>query len=99
MWSSTAARMPPSACSRLRRNNVGKGEQAKGPDLSWRTLPVIERITHALVHGNDEYVTQDTEEAHQQFARPIQVIEGPLMDGMNVVGDLFGAGKMFCHRW
>ena len=74
---------------------AGKGEQAKGPDLSWRTLPVTERITHALVHGNDEYVTQDTEEARQQFARPIQVIEGPLMDGMNVVGDLFGAGKMF----
>src|SRR3990172_7342839 len=74
---------------------AGKGEQAKGPDLSWRTLPVTERITHALVHGNDEYVTQDTEEARQQFARPIQVIEGPLMDGMNVVCDLFGAGKMF----
>jgi 5-methyltetrahydrofolate--homocysteine methyltransferase len=74
---------------------AGKGEQAKGPDLSWRTLPVTERITHALVHGNDEYVTQDTEEARLQFARPIQVIEGPLMDGMNVVGDLFGAGKMF----
>jgi 5-methyltetrahydrofolate--homocysteine methyltransferase len=74
---------------------AGKGEQAKGPDLSWRTLPVTERITHALVHGNDEFVTQDTEEARLQFARPIQVIEGPLMDGMNVVGDLFGAGKMF----
>jgi len=74
---------------------AGKGEQAKGPDLSWRTLPVTERITHALVHGNDEYVMQDTEEARLQFARPIQVIEGPLMDGMNVVGDLFGAGKMF----
>jgi 5-methyltetrahydrofolate--homocysteine methyltransferase len=74
---------------------AGQGEQAKGPDLSWRTLPVTERITHALVHGNDEYVEQDTEEARQKFARPIQVIEGPLMDGMNVVGDLFGAGKMF----
>ena len=74
---------------------AGQGEQAKGPDLSWRTLPVAERIAHALVHGNDEYVTQDTEEARLQFAHPIQVIEGPLMDGMNIVGDLFGAGKMF----
>ncbi len=74
---------------------AGQGEQARGPDLSWRTLPVSERITHALVHGNDEYIEADTEEARRQFARPIQVIEGPLMDGMNVVGDLFGAGKMF----
>jgi 5-methyltetrahydrofolate--homocysteine methyltransferase len=74
---------------------AGKGEQAKGPDMSWREAPVTERIIHALVHGNDEYVEPDTEEARQQVARPIQVIEGPLMDGMNVVGDLFGAGKMF----
>jgi 5-methyltetrahydrofolate--homocysteine methyltransferase len=74
---------------------AGKGEQSKGPDLAWRSLPVAERISHALVHGIDEYVEQDTEEARRQFERPIQVIEGPLMDGMNVVGDLFGAGKMF----
>jgi 5-methyltetrahydrofolate--homocysteine methyltransferase len=74
---------------------AGKGETAKGPDLAWREKPVAERISHALVHGIDEFITQDTEEARQQFARPIEVIEGPLMSGMNVVGDLFGAGKMF----
>ncbi|MBI3571723.1 MAG: methionine synthase [Gammaproteobacteria bacterium] len=74
---------------------AGKGEQAKGPDLTWREKPVAERITHALVHGIDEFITQDTEEARKQCARPIEVIEGPLMNGMNVVGDLFGAGKMF----
>ncbi|HYA37536.1 MAG TPA: methionine synthase [Candidatus Methylomirabilis sp.] len=74
---------------------AGKGEAAKGTDLAWRTLPVTERLTHALVHGIDEFITADTEEARRYFERPIQVIEGPLMDGMNVVGDLFGAGKMF----
>jgi 5-methyltetrahydrofolate--homocysteine methyltransferase len=74
---------------------AGKGEAAKGADLAWRALPVTERLTHALVHGIDEYIEPDTEEARRHFARPIQVIEGPLMDGMNVVGDLFGAGKMF----
>ena len=74
---------------------AGEGGKAKVEDLSWRGTPVTERLTHALVHGIDEYVENDTEEARQQFARPIQVIEGPLMDGMNVVGDLFGAGKMF----
>jgi len=74
---------------------AGKGEAAKGPDLAWRDKPVTDRISHALVHGIDEFIEHDTEEARQQFARPIEVIEGPLMAGMNVVGDLFGAGKMF----
>ena len=64
-------------------------------DLAWRDKPVGERLTHALVQGISEYVVEDTEEARQQCTRPIEVIEGPLMDGMNVVGDLFGAGKMF----
>ncbi|MDO8703590.1 MAG: methionine synthase [Sulfuricaulis sp.] len=73
----------------------GEGGKTKTQDRAWRELPVTERLTHALVHGIDEFVVPDTEEARQQFARPIQVIEGPLMDGMNVVGDLFGAGKMF----
>ncbi len=63
--------------------------------LAWRDAPVAERIRHALVEGIADYVVEDTEEARQLFARPIEVIEGPLMDGMNVVGDLFGAGKMF----
>jgi 5-methyltetrahydrofolate--homocysteine methyltransferase len=74
---------------------AGKGETAKGPDLAWREKPVAERISHALVHGIDEFIERDTEEARKQFVRPIEVIEGPLMAGMNVVGDLFGAGKMF----
>ncbi len=64
-------------------------------DLAWRNASVGERLTHALVRGITTFVVEDTEEARQQFERPIQVIEGPLMDGMNVVGDLFGAGKMF----
>ena len=64
-------------------------------DLAWRDNPVGERLTHALVQGISEYVQEDTEEARQQCTRPIEVIEGPLMDGMNVVGDLFGSGKMF----
>jgi len=69
--------------------------QARAEDLSWRGLPVNERLAHALVHGIDAYVEEDTEEARLQAARPLDVIEGPLMDGMNIVGDLFGAGKMF----
>ncbi len=62
---------------------------------AWREAPVRERLSHALVHGIDQYVVEDTEEARQLSPRPLDVIEGPLMDGMNVVGDLFGAGKMF----
>jgi len=73
----------------------GDGTQAKKEDLEWRKLPVARRLEHALVKGIDTYVEADVEEARQQFARPIEVIEGPLMDGMNVVGDLFGDGKMF----
>ncbi len=63
--------------------------------LQWRSLPVAQRLTHALVHGIDEFVVEDTEEARQSVDRPLSVIEGPLMAGMNVVGDLFGAGKLF----
>src|SRR6185437_15310761 len=72
----------------------GKSE-AKGPDLAWRDGTVGERITHALVNGVTDYIEADTEEARAAAARPLPVIEGPLMDGMNVVGDLFGSGKMF----
>ncbi|WP_199509633.1 methionine synthase [Nucisporomicrobium flavum] len=64
-------------------------------DLSWREAPVAERLQHALVHGIVDFVEEDTEEARQLLPRPLDVIEGPLMDGMKVVGDLFGAGKMF----
>src|SRR5204863_1839147 len=64
-------------------------------DLAWRSGTVEERLSHALVKGITTHIIDDTEEARQNYARPIQVIEGPLMAGMNVVGDLFGAGKMF----
>lgn len=73
----------------------GKKGESKAEDLAWRGKPVRERLAHALVHGIDAFVEEDTEEARQQATRPLDVIEGPLMDGMNVVGDLFGAGKMF----
>ena len=69
--------------------------QRKQTAEDWRGWPVDRRLEHALVHGIDQYVVDDTEEARQSAARPLDVIEGPLMDGMNVVGDLFGAGKMF----
>jgi len=71
-----------------------KGEK-KVEDLVWREKPVRERLSHSLVHGIDQYIEADTEEARAQATRPLDVIEGALMDGMNVVGDLFGAGKMF----
>jgi 5-methyltetrahydrofolate--homocysteine methyltransferase len=73
----------------------GGKSQAKGPDLAWREGAIGARITHALVHGITEFIEADTEEARQAAVRPLHVIEGPLMDGMNVVGDLFGSGKMF----
>ncbi|MEQ1569265.1 MAG: methionine synthase [Myxococcota bacterium] len=72
----------------------GKAREAKA-DAAWRDLPVGERLAHALVHGIADHVDQDTAEALAALGRPISVIEGPLMAGMNVVGDLFGAGKMF----
>ncbi|TJZ77582.1 methionine synthase [Chitiniphilus eburneus] len=73
----------------------GDANQAKAEDLSWRQGTLQERITHALVKGITTYIVEDTEEARQAAERPIHVIEGPLMTGMNHVGDLFGAGKMF----
>jgi len=77
-------------------DNVKSGlSRDSGPDLSWRTLPVIKRIEYALVKGINQYIIEDTEEARLQIAHPVDVIEGPLMAGMNVVGDLFGEGKMF----
>ncbi|GAA2625170.1 methionine synthase [Paractinoplanes durhamensis] len=73
---------------------TGKGKQRE-VDLSWREAPVGERLSYALVHGIVDFIEADTEEARQQLPRPLEVIEGPLMDGMKVVGDLFGSGKMF----
>ncbi|QYK02054.1 methionine synthase [Shewanella psychrotolerans] len=74
----------------------GDGSQvAKKEDLEWRSWEVSKRLAHALVKGITDFIDEDTEEARQQATRPLDVIEGPLMDGMNVVGDLFGSGKMF----
>ncbi len=73
-----------------------KGRKAdRAEDLAWRQLPVRERLVHALVEGIDAFIVEDTEAARTELGRPIAVIEGPLMDGMNVVGDLFGSGRMF----
>ena len=73
----------------------GEGAPNREVDLSWREKPVEERLVHALVHGIGTFIEQDTEEARVKSKRPLDVIEGPLMAGMNVVGDLFGSGKMF----
>ena len=73
----------------------GKSAADEKAEEEWRGWPVVRRLEHALVKGIDAHVVADTEEARQHFQRPIEVIEGPLMDGMNVVGDLFGSGKMF----
>ncbi|HEY5803010.1 MAG TPA: dihydropteroate synthase, partial [Lysobacter sp.] len=73
----------------------GKKGEKRVEDLAWRERPVRERLSHSLVHGIDLYIETDTEEARLLTSRPLDVIEGALMDGMNVVGDLFGAGKMF----
>ena len=77
-----------------RYRSTGGGE-ARVEDLSWREQSVEKRLAHALVKGITTWIVEDAEEARQKFDRPIQVIEGPLMDGMNIVGDLFGDGKMF----
>ncbi len=71
-----------------------KGKEEK-KDETWRSTSVEERLKHALVNGITDYIDVDTEEARQKYPKPLDVIEGPLMDGMNVVGDLFGSGKMF----
>ncbi|MEO1254517.1 MAG: vitamin B12 dependent-methionine synthase activation domain-containing protein, partial [Bacteroidota bacterium] len=75
-------------------NVKGEGRK-KVEDLSWREKSVEERLSHALIKGIVDYIDEDTEEARQQYQSPLKVIEGPLMDGMNIVGDLFGSGKMF----
>ncbi|HEU0112455.1 MAG TPA: methionine synthase [Flavisolibacter sp.] len=73
----------------------GKGKEEEKKDESWRTTSVEERLKHALVNGITDYIDGDTEEARQKYPKPLDVIEGPLMAGMDVVGDLFGSGKMF----
>ena len=74
---------------------VSASRKGQAPDLSWREQSVAKRLSHALVGGINEFIEEDVEEARLQAAHPIEVIEGPLMDGMNVVGDLFGSGQMF----
>src|SRR4029077_14269313 len=73
----------------------GKERKAHEQDLAWRERPVEKRLAHALVHGITDFIETDVEDARKVAARPLDVIEGPLMAGMNVVGDLFGDGKMF----
>jgi 5-methyltetrahydrofolate--homocysteine methyltransferase len=78
----------------LAENVKGAGTKRER-DLAWREAPVGKRLEHALVHGIVDFIEADTEEARQQVSRPLEVIEGPLMDGMRIVGDLFGSGRMF----
>jgi len=87
----------PDATERLVQfaENVKGAGKKREIDLSWRNAPVEQRLSHALVTGTVDFIAADTEEARKKYARPLEVIEGPLMDGMKIVGDLFGAGKMF----
>jgi 5-methyltetrahydrofolate--homocysteine methyltransferase len=88
----------PDATERLleiAERHKGAGERSSEADVAWREWPVAKRLEHALVQGITEWIEADTEAARQELGRPLAVIEGPLMAGMNVVGDLFGAGKMF----
>ena len=79
----------------LAEHHRGQGMEKKEADLAWREWPVEKRLSHALVHGITDFIEADVEEARHKAPRPLAVIEGPLMDGMNVVGDLFGSGRMF----
>ncbi|HUI13082.1 MAG TPA: methionine synthase [Xanthobacteraceae bacterium] len=79
----------------LAERHRGHGKEKKEADLAWREWPVEKRLSHALVHGITDFIETDVEEARRKLPRPLAVIEGPLMDGMNVVGDLFGSGRMF----
>jgi len=79
----------------LAERQRGHGKERKEADLSWREWPVEKRLAHALVHGITDFIEADVEEARRKLPRPLAVIEGPLMDGMNIVGDLFGSGRMF----
>ncbi|HTE77023.1 MAG TPA: methionine synthase [Xanthobacteraceae bacterium] len=79
----------------LAERHRGQGKEKKEADLSWREWPVEKRLAHALVHGITDFIEADVEEARRTLPRPLAVIEGPLMDGMNIVGDLFGSGRMF----
>ena len=96
-WCSTAGRTRPSGCSRSPRRCAAASERRRrgGRDLAWREAPVAERLRHALIEGISDFIVEDTEEARAAAVRPLDVIEGPLMAGMDAVGDLFGSGRMF----
>ena len=85
----------PSGCLRSPNSTAATAREKKEADLAWREWPVEKRLAHALVHGITDFIAADVEEARKKAPRPLAVIEGPLMDGMNVVGDLFGSGRMF----
>ena len=95
IWFSTGGKMPPNGCLPSLRPTPARAAEGTGVRSAWREGESGERLSHALVHGITEYIIEDTEGARLAATRPIEVIEGPLMDGMNVVGDLFGEGKMF----
>lgn len=86
---------PTEFLTELAEHYRGDGQEVKKADDEWRKFDVVKRLEHALVKGITTFIDEDTEQARQQASKPLDVIEGPLMDGMNVVGDLFGAGKMF----
>ena len=94
-WCSTAALTRPNGSWHSPQRHRGHGREKKEADLSWREWPVEKRLSHALVHGITDFIEADVEEARHNAPRPLAVIEGPLMDGMNMVGDLFGSGRMF----
>ena len=87
--------MRPNGCSPLRSASTGRATRRRRPTSAWREEPVDKRLAHALVHGITDFIAEDVEEARLAAKRPLDVIEGPLMAGMNVVGDLFGSGRMF----
>ena len=93
-----AAESPPGrhrAPAGVRANGREARRRPRSREDAWRSGTVEERLSHALVQGITEFIAADVEEARQKYAKPLHIIEGPLMDGMNVVGDLFGSGKMF----
>ncbi len=87
--------MPPSACSRWPSKFSGASETSQQDQLKWREQPLAGRLAHALVNGITDFIDEDIAEALKAYPKPLAIIEGPLMDGMNVVGELFGSGKMF----
>ena len=95
MCCSIAAPIPPSVCSISRPDRRRQARRTAAREGAWRSGTVEERLSHSLVHGITEFIPVDVEEARQKYEKPLHIIEGPLMAGMNVVGDLFGSGKMF----